>query len=257
MKYFLWVVPLVAAVFLLAPQTAFAMQPALSASAKVSTAPPGLAKHLETGAARPAPVSVRDIKTGDEGDDVTAVQKMLTKLHYYHGEISGIYDDEMIPAVWTFQKVQGLEIGETINAAMLQALQNPKEPTPLLPNGDDNRVEVDLSAQLMQVYKDGELAILTHISSGSGRYYCSEGRCRYATTPTGDYEVYRIVEGWETVPTGYMYRPLYFYGGFALHGSSTVPLEPDSHGCIRIPMPLADLVSDTVEIGWPVHLRRP
>ncbi|MEU6214520.1 L,D-transpeptidase family protein [Streptomyces sp. NPDC047023] len=198
----------------------------------------------------------RDLNTGDRGDDVLAVQEALAKLHYYHGALNGLYTEEMVPSVWAFQKVHGLKVRETVGAPMLAALQEPREPEPLLDDGADDRVEIDLTKQLMTIYKAGSPYIISHISSGSGKYYCSEGRCRDATTPTGDFEVYRVVEGWETAPLGEMYRPLYFYGGFALHGSITVPNKPDSHGCIRIPMSLADLVADTVEMGWPVHLRR-
>jgi hypothetical protein len=33
-----------------------------------------------------------------------------------------------------------------------------------------------------------------------------------------------------------MWNPVYFNYGIAIHGALSVPLEPASHGCIRIPM---------------------
>ena len=31
-----------------------------------------------------------------------------------------------------------------------------------------------------------------------------------------------------------MYRPNYFYGGYAVHGMTSVPAYPASHGCVRM-----------------------
>ncbi|MET9325101.1 L,D-transpeptidase family protein [Streptomyces sp. NPDC003038] len=207
-------------------------------------------------AADHASSEITEIEVGDRGKEVEEVQEKLQELHYYHGAINGLYTDEMIPAVWAFQKVQGIELSKTIGTETLEALSSPVDPTPIIEEGRDDRVEIDLTSQLMQVWQDGEPFLISHISSGSGAYYCSDGRCRYATTPTGDFKVYKKIDDWETAPLGEMYRPLYFYGGFAIHGSTSVPLRPESHGCIRVPMSLANLMADTVEVGWPVHLRR-
>lgn len=196
----------------------------------------------------------RDINVGDRGDDVEAIQKTLTELHYYHGAINGLYADDLVPAVWAFQKVQGIGPSKTIDEETREALQDPKDPKPFVRNGEDERVEIDLTSQLMQIYSKGEPVIISHISSGSGEHYCSEGRCRYATTPTGEFSVYKRVEGWESAALGEMYRPLYFYGGWAIHGSIDVPLKPASHGCIRVPMSLGDRVPDTVGDDWPVYV---
>ena len=37
-----------------------------------------------------------------------------------------------------------------------------------------------------------------------------------------------------------MYDPVFFIGtAFAIHGDTDVPLQPVSHGCVRIPMDIA------------------
>ncbi|MDH4147758.1 MAG: L,D-transpeptidase, partial [Acidimicrobiia bacterium] len=41
-------------------------------------------------------------------------------------------------------------------------------------------------------------------------------------------------DGPEVAPLGTLYRPLYFTGGWALHGSLDVPAYPASHGCVRL-----------------------
>ena len=51
-----------------------------------------------------------------------------------------------------------------------------------------------------------------------------------------------------------MYRPLYFKGGFAVHGSSNVPGYPASHGCVRTTNPDQDFVFDTLPNGAQVEI---
>ena len=46
--------------------------------------------------------------------------------------------------------------------------------------------------------------------------------------------------GWVAVPLGEMYNPVFFISTvFAIHGDTYVPVNPVSHGCIRIPMDIA------------------
>jgi len=46
-----------------------------------------------------------------------------------------------------------------------------------------------------------------------------------------------------------MYYSNYISGGVAIHGFRTVPIQPESHGCIRIPMFAAREVSKLMPIG--------
>jgi lipoprotein-anchoring transpeptidase ErfK/SrfK len=43
-------------------------------------------------------------------------------------------------------------------------------------------------------------------------------------------------------------------GGYAIHGALSVPAEPASHGCVRIPMTAAEWFPQHVAIGTPVHV---
>ena len=48
--------------------------------------------------------------------------------------------------------------------------------------------------------------------------------------------------GWITVPLGHMYNSVFFIGtAYAIHGeyNSDVPVNPVSHGCVRIPIDIA------------------
>ena len=122
--------------------------------------------------------------------------------------------------------------------------------TDTLGEADFPRIDVDLSRQMLSVFDEsGNVKKVLPISSGSGRWYVSEGERRQAITPTGRFRVYRKISGWRKSPLGLMYYPVYIVGGVAIHGSPSVPRRPASHGCIRIPMRAAKAFYDTTPIG--------
>ncbi|MFC6935308.1 L,D-transpeptidase family protein [Actinomadura yumaensis] len=96
-----------------------------------------------------------------------------------------------------------------------------------------------------------------------GEYYCAKdrgatvARCRYATTGTGDFRTGRRASGWEVSPLGRLYNPIYFNGGIAFHGALDVPRYPASHGCVRLPMHIAEYFPKLVKTNVAVHVRRP
>jgi lipoprotein-anchoring transpeptidase ErfK/SrfK len=55
-----------------------------------------------------------------------------------------------------------------------------------------------------------------------------------------------------------MYNSVFFIGtAYAIHGDTDVPLQPVSHGCVRIPMDIAAFFHTLVKIpGEPVIIRR-
>jgi lipoprotein-anchoring transpeptidase ErfK/SrfK len=55
-----------------------------------------------------------------------------------------------------------------------------------------------------------------------------------AVTPPGRYRFFRAVDGPDRSPLGVLWRPRYFNGGIAVHGYSSVPPYPASHGCVRV-----------------------
>jgi len=48
------------------------------------------------------------------------------------------------------------------------------------------------------------------------------------------------VNGWDRGPLGSLYRPQYFNGGIAIHGYTSVPSTPASHGCCRVSLRAMD-----------------
>ena len=51
-------------------------------------------------------------------------------------------------------------------------------------------------------------------------------------------------EGWWEGDLGKIYRPKYFNGGVAVHGMTSVPNHPASHGCVRLSTTAMDLIWD-------------
>lgn len=205
----------------------------------------------------------KTLKPGAKGAEVKALQTRLTELGYVPGKIDGRYGQATMMAVWAFQKVQGIKPTSTVASRTWVALENPKAPRVLVPKGRQNRVEVNLTQQIMVLYRAGEPKVISHISSGSGIPYVEYAtwngkRQRFsgsATTPTGDYRTTWRVSGWHRSYLGQLYNPIFFNGGIALHGALSVPLHPASHGCVRLPMPVAEILPDLLGTGVPVHVR--
>jgi lipoprotein-anchoring transpeptidase ErfK/SrfK len=74
---------------------------------------------------------------------------------------------------------------------------------------------------VLLVVRDGKVSLVVHVSTGAT-----------GNTPLGRFHVYRKVVGWDWV----LWYPMYFLGGFAIHGYPSVPAYPASHGCVRVPM---------------------
>ena len=81
------------------------------------------------------------------------------------------------------------------------------------------------------------------------RHYSENGMSGLAYTPRGRFRIYSKLSGWKRSPLGLLYYPNYFSGGVAIHGNPSVPREPESHGCIRIPMSAAVEVYRRLPVG--------
>jgi lipoprotein-anchoring transpeptidase ErfK/SrfK len=206
--------------------------------------------------AEPAAVS-RALQPGMSGAQVKALQRRLAALKYYPGPVDGEFGTDTLEAVWAFEEVQGLPAYDYVTSAMQWRLAHPKAPKALVPRGGANRIEVSLSREVLVLYHNSKVELISHVSTGGHYYYCTSGGCAYAVTPTGNFKTVVFMPGWVTVPLGEMYNPVFFIGtAFAIHGDTDVPLEPVSHGCVRIPMDIAAFFHKLVHIpGEPVYIR--
>jgi peptidoglycan hydrolase-like protein with peptidoglycan-binding domain len=202
---------------------------------------------------------------GMAGTAVRTLQQRLAQLHYYPGPVNGRFGTDTLEAVWAFKEVQGLPTSagaDDVDPAMQQALARPRLPRVLVPGGGGTRIEVNLPAEVLVLYAHHQVSLITHISAGGGYYYrCpGGGTCGPALTPDGNYRARLFVAGWLRVALGRMYNPVFFIGtNFAIHGDIPIPLKPASHGCVRVPVDVANVLYQQVRIsqggGTPIYIR--
>lgn len=231
---------------------------AASAQTAATTAAAGTAE-VSTAFAAPG----KTLRLGARGSAVRTLQVRLRELGYEPGRLDGQYGGATQAAVWAFQKVNGIPLTSTVASRTWNALESPRAPKVLVPRGKPTRAEVNLTRQVMVLYVDGRVRLISHISSGSGVPYCEtavwQGRtqrfCGNARTPAGDFKTTWRRKGWHKSYLGQLYNPIFFNGGIAFHGALSVPPAPASHGCVRLPMHVAGILPGLLGTGVPVHVR--
>lgn len=182
------------------------------------------------------------LSEGSEGPEVVALQSRLVELGYWLDPDEGAYGTTTRHAVVAFQKREGLARDGVVGPLTLDALSTASRPTPQSATG--HVLEVDLDAQTLLLVDDGVVQWVFDTSTGS----------RPGTTPRGQWEVFRQVDGYDRSPLGVLYRPKYFYEGVAVHGYPSVPSYPASHGCVRVVNAAMDWLwaNDALPRGTPV-----
>ena len=200
------------------------------------------------------------LQSGSKGVRTEALQRALADQHYAPGPADGAFGRNVTMAVWAFQALRGLPKDGIVTPELeLRILAREAQPM-LRPALGPNHTEVDLSREVMIVWRDGAPSLITHVSSGSEVPYCesteSGKHCGSAVTPTGVYRYQRRIEGWRDAPLGRLYNPVYFTGGIAVHGAPSVPDHPASHGCVRVPMAIAEYFPGLVANGDTIEVFR-
>jgi lipoprotein-anchoring transpeptidase ErfK/SrfK len=193
------------------------------------------------------------LRLGSRGSAVTRLQQRLAALHYFDvATADGIFEQNTYHGVIAFQKVQGLTRDGVVGPATWARLAKPYVPAPRYPMPAAS-LEVNLAKQVIYYVHGGTIQRVIDASTGSGAWYYSQGRWARAITPTGRFHIsWRYSGGWQPGPLGSMYRPNYFYGGYAVHGMTSVPAYPASHGCVRMTVPTMDRMWSSLWVGMPV-----
>ncbi|MBM6400812.1 L,D-transpeptidase family protein [Phycicoccus sonneratiae] len=181
----------------------------------------------------PTPTKPRTtMRYGDHGKDVLALQKRLSGLGYWLGEPDGSFGSLTQQAVFALQKAAGISRDGVVGPQTKKALAAGVRPRNQL---SGNGIEIDLDRQLLMVVRGGRVSMVLNTSTGSGEEYTSSaGNPAIATTPRGSFAVQRQVDGQDDSKLGVLWRPKYFYRGWAVHGSPSIPPYPASHGCARV-----------------------
>jgi lipoprotein-anchoring transpeptidase ErfK/SrfK len=190
----------------------------------------------------------RTLSEGISGSDVKALQRRLAALKYYPGPIDGAFGSDTLEAVWAFQEINGVKETGVIDAATERALVHPRTYKSHDRRQDATRVEVNQALEVLVLYRNGKITLISHVSSGGGYWYdCGGAECQ-AVTPNGNYRTTVFMPGWVQVPLGEMYDPVFFISTvYAIHGDTFVPVYPASHGCVRVPMDIANFFHTLVK----------
>jgi lipoprotein-anchoring transpeptidase ErfK/SrfK len=182
----------------------------------------------------------RILKTGSRGEAVLALEKRLVELRYDVGVVDGFYDQQTWQGVVAFQKYTQLKRTGTYTLKTQEALLHAKLAEGLHPEAGLPRIEINLTRQVLMFFDKQGLNRVIAVSTGSNRKYCEiskksgEQICGVAHTPRGKFHIQYRISGWCESDLGKLYNPLYFNGGFAIHGSPSVPADNVSHGCVRV-----------------------
>ena len=185
------------------------------------------------------------------GPSAQASQLKLLELGFWLADPNGKFDDTTTQAVMAFQKYFQLRPTGNINAAtahLLEKITNPAAAT----TKEGTLAEVDKSRQLLFLVQDGITTYVMNASTGNDRAYEEpDGNTPgvmikgTAVTPVGSFKIDRErPDGWWIGDLGQIYRPKYFVGGVAIHGSMSVPAYPASHGCVRVTVKAMDFIWD-------------
>lgn len=194
---------------------------------------------------------------GAVGPRVEAVEAALAVMRFQPGAVDGTFDAATTGAVWAFQALHGHPRTGVVDAGLEAEILALPRLEMLRPDLGPTHVEVDLTRQVLLVWTDGALRMVSHVSTGSEVPYCENGSCGDAVTPEGTFRFeYRIV-GERHAPLGVLHDPVYFtHRGHAVHGDPDVPDHPASHGCVRIPMHVSPVFPTLVADGDPVVVFR-
>jgi hypothetical protein len=180
-----------------------------------------------TAVSRTVPVALRppSLTLGARG---AIVADMLSRLRVLGYEVPGSTQEfgyDALESVYAFEKVEGLDRTGVADATFWEHLDHPRIPQPRyrLPAA---HLEVDKVRQVLYVVRGSKVVHISPVSTAGipGRF-----------TPEGQFSIYRKVPGYDPSPLGILYKPMYFTGGYAIHGNPSVPPYPASHGCIRVP----------------------
>jgi hypothetical protein len=214
---------------------------------------------------------------GSVGSDVKRVQERLAAIGFNPGPIDGEFGQNTRQAVWAFEKlVMGVArskaTGQVTNE-MWQRMQDDGLVKPRRTQGSGTHMEIYLPEQVAVVFSNDTPTLVAHISTGEidaqgkPKEFCEKGVfdtdergnpldppvekaiCALSKTPGGVFEFERRYEGNRKSALGGMLNPVYFNFGIAVHGAINVPLEPASHGCVRINQTLAKIFPSLVSNG--------
>jgi lipoprotein-anchoring transpeptidase ErfK/SrfK len=178
------------------------------------------------------------LSVGARGPSVLALNRELDRVHIALGAVDSSFGLDTRDAVVAFQKLHGLPRTGVVDARFWRLVTRASVPRARYPYGD--HVEVSKPLQVLFVVRNGEVVLVSHVSTGAT-----------GNTPVGRWHVYSKTPGW--LPDG-MFDSSFFLRGFAVHGYPSVPFYPASHGCVRLPVWLAPRIYALLPYGAAIYI---
>jgi hypothetical protein len=225
-------------------------------------------------------------KASAYSQQILDAQRIINSLAIPVGPLDGLNGPNTAQGYCGFRMLAGLPVSRAnLDTATWQKLQEYKaayggssdayanlHATPKKSlNGKSTYLLVDQTCQLMQYVYQGTVWAVIPVSTGRPGL----------DTPNGSYTLGPTVRGWSCSTIypetcylqkngefvnfkgadgivrnkGNMYNKRGFLaGGFYVHGSNTVPTSPQSGGCIRVSVPMADWLYHSVPSGVPLYV---
>lgn len=215
------------------------------------------------------------INVSSRGPAVVNLQRCLDQLGAMPVTADGFYGANTAAAVMAFQGWQGISRVGVAGPLTLARLAQ-VSPVTMPKACGVVRECVWLKSQVIFLHVGARVRVI-NTSSGSGKLYqrqqIVDGKSvgvvkngvpvmDRAITPTGMATVCYKVNAVRIAPLGKLFKPIYLdYAGdgrgctgFAIHGSASVPGTNESHGCMRVTLPLTDTVFANVRNGDKVNV---
>ena len=180
---------------------------------------------------------------GASGTHVLLLQRRMRRMGFAV-PVSGSYGGATSRAVMAFRKTNDMSRNGYASPAVYSRLFRHRGAfKPRYPRAG-RHVEYDWSRQVLALMgRNGRPVNVYHSSSGA------------PATPTvfGKFSFYRKQPG--TNAKG-MVHSNYFIRGYAIHGFSSVPAYPASHGCLRVPVPDAAAINAQISLGETIFVYR-
>jgi lipoprotein-anchoring transpeptidase ErfK/SrfK len=154
----------------------------------------------------------------------------------YATSFGNTFDAATGRALEAFRKVNGMARTQSLDATIVDKLLRGVGGFKVRYPQHGRHVEAHLGQQVLALIENGKVFRAYTTSSGA------------SVTPTvlGNYRFYWRQPG---VNNRGMVDSTYFIRGYAIHGYPSVPTYPASHGCLRVPIPVARDIYNWVHIG--------
>jgi len=188
----------------------------------------------------------------NSGSETARLQQRLLDVGFWVAGVDGQYGLTTRQAVMAFEKYMGFEADGKVDQRTADEL-SAMTLRPYARANSGTLIEIDKAKQVLYFVIDGRTEWVLNTSTGNGESYTEadqntpgESISGVSLTPSGLHKVNRErPDGWWEGDLGQIYRPKYFVGGVAVHGSNSIPNYPASHGCVRVSVPAMDWIWDS------------